>query len=234
MLHYGVLSIPVAVLVSALLAPLQPVRLRFDAGCVTVAADDSSLHALLFDWARIGQVKITGIEHVPDRAVTLYVECADERKTLEALLEEADRLMVPRDIQLTGASTFVAVAILSRDRSLPRRVRASNVIPEIAYPDPMPGRDWSTVLPDLDGPPPIVIEPLAPGRRLANDTPEAKFEYARPVSSGLSELLLPRDAEREQEQLRSLIESIQSGAVPESLFEYTAPVRKGADPDRKH
>lgn len=233
------LSIAIAILISVLSASPDPVRLSFSAGCVSVAADDASLHALLSDWARIGQVKITGLEELPDRPVTLHKECADERKTLEALLDDVDRLMLPREIQMPGASAFLAVTILSRDASLPRRARASNAIPEIAYPDPMPGRDWSISQPDLDAPPPIVLERVAQGLRvtpLANVSPEATYEYARPVTSGLSELLLPRDTDREQEQLRMLIESIQSGEVPESLFEYAAPVRTPAapEPDKQH
>lgn len=229
------LSVTLAVLLIGPLASPPPVRLNFGAGCVSVAADEASLHALLSDWARIGQVKLAGLEEVPDRAVTIHKECADERKTLEALLDNVDRLLVPREIQVRGASAFLAVTILSRDASLPRRARTTNAIPEIAYPDPMPGREWSDSQLDLDAPPPIGLELVARGLRVtppANGTPEATYEYVRPVTSGLSELL-PSDADPEQEQLRMLIESIQSGQVPESLFEYAAPVRTpmGPGPD---
>jgi hypothetical protein len=198
--------------------------------------DGASVQSVLSEWARLGQVKITGIEQVPDRLVTLHAECADERTILGALIDPADGLMVLREVDAKGASAFVAVAIISRDPSLPRRAPVPNVIPENAYPDPMPGRDWSAAQTDPDGPPPIVLQPVPPAQRVAApavNLPEASFEYARPTASGLSDPLLPRDAEREQRQLRHLIEAIQSGALPESLFDYPVPVRASDGTVRK-
>jgi hypothetical protein len=91
-----VLSVLPLIVLSLALSSAPPAGPRFGAGCVSVAADGMSLHELLTAWARIGQVKITGLDQLPDRPITLHVQCADERRTLEALLDNVDRLMVPR------------------------------------------------------------------------------------------------------------------------------------------
>ncbi len=170
----------------ALLAGPDALQVRFQQRCVSVTADNAPLHALLAEWARAGQLKLSGLDQVTDRPVTLHLACADERHALEALLAEADPLLVPREVHLDGASSFVAVAILGRDPSLPRRTPRPDVIPEQAYPDPMPGRDWSAVPPDADAPPPVDLRRTG-GARIAPPTaepPEATFDYALPVSSG--------------------------------------------------
>jgi hypothetical protein len=108
------------------------------------------------------------------------------------------------------------------------------MIPEMAYPDPAPGRDWSAVEPDLDGPPPVVIQQVAPGTIApsSQSVPEATFEYARPAQGDFA-VSLPGEAERDPKSLRTLIDAIQGGAIPESLFEYAPPVRKAAPSDKK-
>jgi hypothetical protein len=222
-----VLTLATAVWLAALSPWPQAVDLRFGDRCVTVSVDGGSVRALLSEWARLGRVKITGIEQVPDRPVSLHAECADERTILAKLIDPADGLMVPREADAKGASVFVAVAILSRPPSLPRQAKVANVIPEIAYSDPAPGRDWSAVPPDPEGPPAIVIQPVPVDHHIQQPgvVQEASVEYVRPATSGLSEVLLPRDSDRDEQQLRKLIELIQSGAVPESLFDYAVPVR---------
>ncbi len=177
-----------ASVLAALLAGPEPAALhvRFQQRCVSVTADNAPLRALLAEWAHAGQLKLSGLDHVADRPVTLHLACVDERQALEALLVDEDPLLVPRDIPLDGVSSFVAVAILGRDASLPRRTALPDVIPEHAYPDPMPGRDWSAVPPDADAPPPVALRPVSGGARIAPPTaepPEATFDYARPVSS---------------------------------------------------
>lgn len=168
--------------------PAAP-HVRFQQRCVSVAADDTPLPLLLEEWARAGQLKLSGLDQVADRRVTVHLACADERHALEALLVDADPLLVPRDIPLDGASSFVAVAILGRDAGLPRRTAQPGGIPEQAYPDPLPGRDWSGVQPDADAPPPLTLRRSPGADRVASPPPappEATYDYPRPVSSGLS------------------------------------------------
>jgi hypothetical protein len=215
-------------------AAQQSAPLTFSNGCVSIAANGISLHQLVTDWSRIGQVSFTGLEQLPDRPVTIHADCADERKVLDDLLDETDRLLLPRDVPLSGASAFLRIVILSRDSTSPRRKPLPNMIPEMAYPDPAPGRDWSAVEPDLDGPPPVVIQHVTPGTIApsAQSVPEATFEYARPAQGDFA-VSLPEGADRDPKSLRKLVEAIQGGAVPESLFEYTPPVRKAAPSDKK-
>lgn len=226
--------------VSALLvflrAPAPVVSIRFPEHCVSVTAERVPLRGLLTEWARVGRMKLSGLEQISDRPTTLRLDCADERRTLEALLEGADPLLVPREVALAGASAFVAVVILGRDASLPRRPPlAGSPAPEAAFPDPMPGRDWSNVQADPDAPPPIVLQPVAAGSRAPSADarpPEARFEYTRPSHGALQGLPAEGEISRTPEDLRALADAARRGAAPESLFDYPTPAAARPDPDR--
>jgi hypothetical protein len=204
---------------------------------VSVAADGVPLREFVAAWARFGQARVTGLELLPDRPVTLHDQCADERQMLDALLDGVDRVLAPRASVTSGVSKFSSIVILSGDSSHPRRTAAPNAIPEMQYPDPMPGHEWASAPPDPDSPPRVVIEPMPPAWRATHfgpDVPETAYEYARPVTSGPSGILLPSETYRDQDRFLTLIESIRSGAVPESLFEYARPVGKDTDPAKGH
>jgi hypothetical protein len=109
-----------------------------------------------------------------------------------------------------------------------------NVVPEITYGDPAPRHEWSSAQGDIDAPPPLALHASAPlsVAPAAPAVPEASFEYARPVHSGVSEQLRP-NPERDQRTLRELIDLIQGGIIPELLFEYRSPVRPATLPDQE-
>src|SRR5262245_5509445 len=95
----------------------EPARVRFEGACVSVTVANAPLREVIAEWARAGQVKVTGGDLLPNRPVTVSADCIDERRVLDVILEGTDRILVPREIETAGVSRFAGLLMLSGESS---------------------------------------------------------------------------------------------------------------------
>jgi hypothetical protein len=108
------LSLLLAALVVPLPAWAGQLVLSFNDGRVTLKAADVSLRQILVEWARLGQVRIVGLERVAGSPVTLELVDVPEKQALEILLRSvAGYVAAPRQRAATAtASRFDRLILL--------------------------------------------------------------------------------------------------------------------------
>jgi hypothetical protein len=113
-MHFRVST--VAVLLTFIAGPAsaqQTVKLQFNAGQVTLSAQNAPVRAILAEWAKLGGATIVNGERVAGPPVTLELAGVPERQALDIVLRSvAGYIVAPRPAGSTGASAFDRIMIL--------------------------------------------------------------------------------------------------------------------------
>jgi len=112
-MHLRVFS--AAVLFSVLAAPAgaQGVKLQFNAGQVSLSAQNAPIRVILQEWARLGGATIINGDRVAGPPVTLELTGVPERQALDVVLRSvAGYIVAPRRAGSPGASAFDRIMIL--------------------------------------------------------------------------------------------------------------------------
>jgi hypothetical protein len=160
-------------LVWALPAHAQPVKLRFHDGLVSLTTQNAPLRAILAEWARMGGATIVNGERVVGPALTLELNAVPERQALDILLRSVSGYMLgARPAGTAGTAVFDRILILptsSAPRNPPpgapggfnpgRPVVPQPVRPPVIMPEPDLEEDppQDVAPPDDDAP---VVNPL--------------------------------------------------------------------------
>jgi len=160
----------------------QGVKLQFDAGQVTLSAQNAPVRAILQEWARLGGATIVNGDRVIGPPVTLELTAVPERQALDIVLRSvAGYIVAPRPAGSQGASAFDRIMILPTSSAPRAPVPAGPAVAGrqpvirppgfVRPPDPQPsadadpledptaliqGRDPRVVQPPFVGRPPVV------------------------------------------------------------------------------
>ena len=109
------------VLVSALSASAQQLRLEIADGRVTLEATSVPVGQILAEWARVGGTKIVGADKIAGAPLTLKLVDVTEQQALNILLRQVAGFMAaPRQASATpGASTYDRILILATSSVAP-------------------------------------------------------------------------------------------------------------------
>jgi hypothetical protein len=125
-----------AVLLTVLAGPAsaqQTVKLQFNAGQVTLSAQNAPVRAILEEWAKLGGATIVNAERVAGPPVTLELAGVPERQALDTVLRSvAGYIVAPRPAGSTGPSAFDRIMIL------PTSVAPRNPAPAAVAAGPRP------------------------------------------------------------------------------------------------
>ena len=89
------------------------VKLQFNAGQVSLSAQNAPIRTILAEWARLGGVTIVNGDRVAGPPVTLELSRVSERQALDIVLRNvAGYMIAPRPATSKGASTFDRIVIL--------------------------------------------------------------------------------------------------------------------------
>lgn len=95
-------------------ASAQSVNLQFDAGRVTLVANNAPIRTILTEWARLGGTRMVNAERLVGGPITLELRDVTERQALETLLRSAvGYVITDREGSGAGASTIGGVVILA-------------------------------------------------------------------------------------------------------------------------
>ena len=112
-MHLRVLAAAVLFTVLAAPAGAQNVKLQFNAGQVSLSAQNAPIRAILQEWARLGGATIVNGDRVAGPPVTLELTGVSERQALDVVLRSvAGYIVAPRRAGSQGASTFERIMIL--------------------------------------------------------------------------------------------------------------------------
>ena len=124
---------------SAGIASAQALSLEFHDGRVKLTAENVPVARILAEWARLGGTQIVNGERIPGAPVTLQLD-APERQALEIVLRSAAGYMVlGRDANSTGASSFAKIMVLpttSRDPAAAALPQPPSPPPQFREPEP--------------------------------------------------------------------------------------------------
>ena len=150
-----VLTVAALLLLSGLPASAQQsVTLQFNAGLVTLRAQNAPIRAILAEWARLGGSTIVNGDTLAGPPVTLELTGVSEQQALDIVLREAAGYMLaPRRAASTGASAYDRILIL------PTSVAPRTPPPVVTAGGPRPG------LPR----PPGLVRPPAPDVQMPPD-----------------------------------------------------------------
>ena len=109
------LMLAVVVLFWALpLEAQQTIELEFNAGRVTLNAQNASARVILSEWARLGGATIVHGEDVVGPAMTIELVDMPEQQALDIILRDsAGYVLAPRRAGVDGASAFDRIVILA-------------------------------------------------------------------------------------------------------------------------
>jgi hypothetical protein len=112
-MHLRVFAAAVLFTVFAAPAGAQGVKLQFNAGQVSLSAQNAPIRAILQEWARLGGATIINGDRVVGPPVTLELTAVPERQALDVLLRSvAGYIVAPRRAGSQGASVFDRIMIL--------------------------------------------------------------------------------------------------------------------------
>jgi hypothetical protein len=119
----------------------QGVKLQFNAGEVTLSAQNAPVRAILQEWARLGGATIVNADRVAGPPVTLELTGVPERQALDVVLRSvAGYIVAPRPQGSAGASAFDRILILPTSvapRNPPPAVATAGTRPPIVRPAPI-------------------------------------------------------------------------------------------------
>jgi hypothetical protein len=113
-MHVRLLATAASVtLLAATAIAQQGVTLQFNAGQVTLSAQNAPVRAILQEWARLGGATIVNGDRVTGPPVTLELTAVPERQALDIVLRSvAGYIVAPRPAGSQGASAFDRIVIL--------------------------------------------------------------------------------------------------------------------------
>src|SRR5688572_2505144 len=112
-MHLRIFATSAAFVFLAGTASAQGVQLQFNAGQVTLSAQNAPVRAILQEWARLGGATIVNGDRVAGPPVTLELTAVPERQALDILLRSvAGYIVAPRPAGSQGASAFDRIVIL--------------------------------------------------------------------------------------------------------------------------
>jgi hypothetical protein len=119
----------------------QAVKLQFNAGQVTLSAQNAPIRAILAEWARLGGVTILNGDRVAGPPVTLELAGVSERQALDIVLRNvAGYMLAPRPATSGGVSAYDRIVILPTSvaprNPPPAPVNAGTVAPRPVLPRP--------------------------------------------------------------------------------------------------
>jgi hypothetical protein len=130
------LAVCAALLLQAVPAAAQNVKLEFAGGRVTLIAQNASISAILAEWARLGGTRIVNGERIPGAPVTLELRDVPEQSALDLLFRGvAGYMLAARPVGSSGASTFDRIMILPVS-SAPRPASSSAAFTPAPVPVP--------------------------------------------------------------------------------------------------
>ena len=111
---FRALAVAALLLSSALPArPQQSVTVQFNAGRVTLRAQNAPVRVILAEWARLGGATIVNADRVAGPPVTLELTSVQEGQALDVLLRGvAGYMLAPRRVGSVGASAYDRIVIL--------------------------------------------------------------------------------------------------------------------------
>jgi hypothetical protein len=119
----------------------QGVKRQFNAGEVTLSAQNAPVRAILQEWARLGGATIVNADRVAGPPVTLELTGVPERQALDVVLRSvAGYIVAPRPQGSAGASAFDRILILPTSvapRNPPPAVATAGARPPIVRPAPI-------------------------------------------------------------------------------------------------
>jgi hypothetical protein len=137
-------------------ASAQGVKLQFNAGQVTLSAQNAPVRAILQEWARLGGATIVNGDRVAGPPVTLELTAVPERQALDIVLRSvAGYIVAPRPAGSQGASAFDRIMILPTSTA-PRA--PAPAAPAVAGRQPVIRPPGFIRPPDQD--PPVDADPL--------------------------------------------------------------------------
>lgn len=166
-----------SLLLAALAVPLPAwageLALSFHDGRVTLKAADVSLRQILVEWARLGQVRVVGLEKLTGAPVTLELTDVAEKQALEILLRSvAGYVAAPRRVAVSAtASRFDRLVLLPTSIASAAPVaapRPAAFTPPAPFPDAIQIANEEPDASDSPNPPGIPVfvpgvEPANPG-----------------------------------------------------------------------
>jgi hypothetical protein len=180
----------VAVLTWAAPAGAQTVKVEFNAGTVSVSAQNAPLRTILAEWARLGGATIVNGDRLAGPPVTLELTNVTERQALDTLLRNAAGYMLaPRRAGTSGVSAFDRILILPTSVGPRNSPAPAAATPGLAGPRPL-------TLPR----PPVAVQPDAPVEEPAVEPaqetpdPEPVATPTRPTPFGAPRPLVPPPA----------------------------------------
>src|SRR5688572_27077962 len=112
-MHLRIFATSAAFVFLAGTASAQGVQLQFNAGQVTLSAQNAPVRAILQEWARLGGATIINGDRVAGPPVTLELTGVPERQALDVVLRSvAGYIVAPRRAGSQGASAFDRIMIL--------------------------------------------------------------------------------------------------------------------------
>jgi hypothetical protein len=88
-------------------------QLTFDAGKVSIDAQDVTIRQILAEWSRLGHTRIVNLERVTSGPVTLKLESVPENVALDTILRTVPGYMAaPRATYLANASLYDRILIV--------------------------------------------------------------------------------------------------------------------------
>ena len=155
-MHLRILAAAAAFGFLAGTASAQGVTLQFNAGQVTLSAQNAPVRAILQDWARLGGATIVNGDRVAGPPVTLELTAVPERQALDIVLRSvAGYIVAPRPAGSQGASAFDRIMILPTSSAPRAPVPAA---PAVAGRQPVIRPPGFIRPPDQD--PPVEGDPL--------------------------------------------------------------------------
>jgi hypothetical protein len=146
------------------------VQLTFDAGKVSIDAQDVTIPQILAEWSRLGHTRIVNLERVTSAPLTLKLESVPETVALDTILRAVPGYMAaPRATYLANASVYDRILIVATTTAVaarpgpPSAFQGPNAFPQAPSPNAtqlrMPGGPPSGYVPEPAGVPDLPDDP---------------------------------------------------------------------------
>jgi hypothetical protein len=102
-------------------AHAQSVKIEFQDGRVTIAAQNATPRQILAEWAKVGGTRIVNADRVPGTPMTIELNAVAERQALDVVLRNASGYMASARRTGPGTSMLDRVHILPTSTAAPAR-----------------------------------------------------------------------------------------------------------------
>jgi hypothetical protein len=220
----------VAALLTVLAGPAgaqQTVKLQFNAGQVTLSAQNAPVRTILAEWAKLGGATIVNGERVTGPPVTLELAGVPERQALDIVLRSvAGYIVAPRPAGSSGASAFDRIMIL------PTSVAPRNPAPAAAVAGGRPRPGVITRPPDPDDdfgfePPDPLEDPTALNQGRDPRIVQPPFVMRPPGVPGVDDSI---DADQDADDSQTEDPAVRPGIAPTPTNPFGVPFGSSTTP----